>query len=141
MQGSKLAELANAIGGETLAEYQKLTADSEYLERIVAAFALVPRMSHNQSRREWEQLSPKEQIQCLIEALELKGGKDGDYPDGQWEALLTSWFGYYDRALGRSMRVSISKTSGKFVSGFERRIEKAFGQEAVSYLERYRKLK
>ncbi|MDE1875031.1 MAG: hypothetical protein KGI79_01095 [Patescibacteria group bacterium] len=156
---SKLAAIAQALGGAEQAEYEELMAKSQRLDVLLSAIngaqptavtvlATVPAhhapatVRHRVPRvrkKTWEDLPDHEQVEWQIHALELKSHSNGSWPK-EWKDLLTTTFGYYSKKLGAQMRAALSRASGRFRPHFENRIRKVFGDRANAYLERYAKV-
>lgn len=158
VQNSKLHDMAKVFGGEAYDEYKRLLSDSERLQTImtaiqasngvVAPVSLVQasdgrkrgRPPGSKSRRKWEDLEEREQVEWLIKVLELKSANGGPLKNGEWKDLLKTDFGHYSEALGRSLRSAMARTSGNFRKKFTKRIGKIFGDEAPAYITRLDRL-
>jgi hypothetical protein len=161
MATSKLFELVTLLGGLYEAEYKQLISDSRTLHQFrtalgvkapvepestsaVAALPTVPAIlvvpEAKPKKRAWHDLSPQEQIEFAIRALEFKRDHPAEHTNGGWKDLLKGAFGHYTKSLGTSCRSVMARTSGKFRPGFIARVKKAFGpSEAKAYLDRLAK--
>jgi len=156
-QNPKLIDLSGYVAIPK-GEYDQLLADSQQLSAIRSALAGVGGSANSrpavqppsapslqthiqgkrsrQPRKLWEDLNDREQIEWQIKALELRAENGGKFPNGTWQKLLKEDFGHYNENLGRSLRSALARTSGGFRQMFESRIQKIFGDDAKTYLER-----
>ncbi len=150
---SRLGNVARALGGDELAEYEMLVQNNEQLQQILQTVASVnglgmaPKTAQSSTtpaqkgaRRNWDDLSQQEQITWLLKALELKAKGNGSWDNGQWKNILKQDFGHYSAGLGRSLRAALARTNGKFRANFVTRIKSAFGKDFHLYLDRLSKL-
>jgi hypothetical protein len=169
VMSSRLGALANAVGGDTLAEYEMLvrsyenqamaTAVLEKIRELVSPVAPTPvavaqpTPKAKKGPKKWTDLSEEQRIQWQIKMLELRlsvqtqaeaRAENKDAWEKEWEKewrkLLEEDFGTYSPELGRSLRSVMSRTSGKFRPRFEQQIQKLLGDAAGPYLERLSKI-
>lgn len=136
-------------------ELDRLIAKSQQLDAIMQALGkpaelasfdspkmeeVIPNGSSRKVRKNWENLSDREQIVWQVKALEKRVSGKGHWQNGDWEEMLKRDFGYYNKKLGRSCRAALARTNGKFREMFKARVEKVFGSEAKPYLDRLAKI-
>lgn len=158
MPNSKLGELAKLLGGAEEAEYSELLTKSRQLDAFLTALkgagvanienqrtvtsssASEAGQSTRRIKKNWKDLSDREQIEWQIKALELKASSNGHWQNGTWKELIRKDFGHYDQKLSKSLRAALARTSGGFREMFKARIETVLGNEAGPYLDRLGKL-
>jgi len=143
------------------AEYDQLLADSKHLDALRKLFNGAtnsplaptpvqpdptpnpesPQSRKRRTKKHWHDLTDQEQIEWQLKALELKAKVgDEDWKNGAREKLIKQDFGYYDADISGSCRAALARTGGDFREMFATRIEKVFGDQAKSYLDRLAKL-
>lgn len=158
METTKIIDLSGYVAIPR-SEYDLLLADSQQLHAIRQALEgvastgarTVPPSGEQlggephakrtrRPRKNWEDLTDREQIEWQLKALELKAQNGGHFPNGTWQKLLKEDFGHYNEDLGRSLRSALARTSGGFRQMFEKRIQTIFGDDAKTLIDRLAKV-
>jgi len=143
---SRLGDVARALGGAELAEYEELVRNATALQQIRTAVDSVtiitpaapplrltsPRKS---AVKEWADLTDAEKVKWQIKTLELRMQSNGSW-DEVWKRTIETDFGGHTPELEKSLTSAIRRTAGKFRGPFEDRVRKVLGDEAPDYLER-----
>jgi hypothetical protein len=161
MTETKLIDLSGYVAVPR-SEYEQLVADSQQLSAFRALLqgaknsipaqddstpnhhpsptSDVPQSRKRRTKKQWDDLTDQEQIEWQLKALELKAEMGGAWKNGSWEKLLKQDFGHHDAGISGSCRAALARTNGNFRQMFEARIQKVFGDQAKSYLDRFAKL-
>ncbi len=153
---SRLGDLARALGGAELEEYETLQKHSESWRQLQAVYEASKGMQAPQRqvvempatpppvtkkvKRVWSDLTQREQIEVGIAGLELKAKTGGQWEDNAWGEFLMLHFGHDSVDLRKSIRSALARTSGGFREGYISRIKHAFGDRARPYLDRLSKI-